>query len=223
MRRFNRVRRLLGWAGALALGAAVLLGGLDARICAAAEARIGESPAGEAYDAVLVLGAKVYPDGTVSPILADRLEAGIAAYEAGLAPKILLSGDHGVKTYDEVNGMKAYVEKRGIPPEDVFLDHAGLSTYDSVLRAKEVFGAERLLISSQAYHLKRAVFIARSIGLEAWGVPADRRVYPKMAWYELREKAARIKDFVKADLLKAPPAIGGPPLPITGDGRMTRD
>lgn len=223
MRRLERVKRLLGWGGALVLAAAVLLVGLDARICAEADARIGKPPAGAAYDAVLVLGARVYPDGTVSPILADRLEAGLAAYEAGLARKLLLSGDHGLKTYDEVNGMKAYVDRRGIPPEDVFLDHAGLSTYDSVLRAKEVFGAERLLISSQAYHLKRAVYIARSIGLEAWGVPADRRVYPKMAWYELREKAARLKDFIKADLLKAPPAIGGPPLPLTGDGRVTRD
>lgn len=111
-------------------------------------------------DAILVLGCGVRPDGSPSLMLRDRLETGLQLYEAGAAPKLLLSGDHGSIGYDEVNAMKDYVLERGVPSEDVFLDHAGFSTYESMYRARDVFQAQRVIIVSQRYHLYRAVYDA---------------------------------------------------------------
>lgn len=219
----KRKPRLLKMGIGSILALAVLFIAVEWHIERSVSEYIGPFAGEKSFDAVIVLGARVYSNGTVSPILADRLDAGIEAYESGFADKLLLSGDHGRKEYDEVNGMKAYVAERNLPQEDIFLDHAGFNTYDSIFRAKRIFKAKSILISTQAYHLKRAVYIARRIGLEAWGIPADRRDYPKMAYYELREKAARIKDFIKVNLLKSEPRYLGEDMPITGDGRMTWD
>ena len=173
-------------------------------------------------DCIIVLGAGVRSDGTPSPMLQDRLITGIELYENGVSDRILMSGDHTKKGYDEVNIMKSYALNIGIPSEHVFMDHAGISTYDSIYRAKEIFQAERIVIVTQEYHLYRALYIAESLGVEAYGVSADVRIYAGQEVRELREKAARVKDFFKA-ALKPSSKIGGEAIPVSGNGDVTND
>ena len=175
-------------------------------------------------DAILVLGAYVYPDGGVSTMLRDRLLTGYDLYEMGKSDRILVSGDHGRKDYDEVNTMKNFLKDKGVPGKDVFMDHAGFNTYDSVYRARDIFGVKRVIIVTQEYHLKRALFIARSLGLEAYGVAADRQDYgPVMLKYTLREIVARDKDFFTAALFQPEPTFLGDAIPVSGDGSATDD
>ncbi|WP_132251874.1 SanA/YdcF family protein [Natranaerovirga pectinivora] len=174
-------------------------------------------------DAILILGALVYQSGNVSNILEDRLKVGVELYEMGKAPKLLLSGDNGQLDYDEVNAMKNYVVARGIPEEDVFMDHAGFSTYESVYRAKEIFQVERLIIVTQEYHLKRALYVSKKLGIEAQGVTSDLRTYPKMSVFKTREILARNKDFLYVNVFKPEPTYLGEVINITGDGRITFD
>ena len=173
-------------------------------------------------DCIIVLGAGVRSDGSPSPMLQDRLQSGIELYEKGVSNRLLMSGDHTKKGYDEVNIMKSYAIERGIPSEHVFMDHAGISTYDSIYRAKEIFQAEKIVIVTQEYHLYRALHIAEKLGLEAYGVSADVRVYVGQEARELREKAARVKDFFKASL-KPNSKIGGQAIPVSGNGDVTND
>ena len=128
-------------------------------------------------DAIVVLGASVLPDGTPSGILADRLDDGIALYFAGVAPKIILRGDNGTASYNEVKAMKQYAIAQGVPSQDIFCDHAGFSTYESMYRAKYVFGCERIVVATQTYHLYRALWSAKSLGMQAEGVPSDYHEY----------------------------------------------
>ena len=173
-------------------------------------------------DCIIVLGAGVRSDGSPSPMLQDRLNTGIELYENGVSDRLLMSGDHTKKGYDEVNIMKSYAIGKGIPSENVFMDHAGISTYDSIYRAKEIFQAEKILIVTQEYHLYRALHIAEKLGLEAYGVSADVRVYAGQELRELREKVARAKDFFKA-AIKPSSKIGGEAIPVSGNGDITND
>lgn len=184
---------------------------------------LSESAAPKA-DAVLILGAYVTPKGYVSTMLNDRLTVGMELYKQGKAEKLLVSGDHGRKNYDEVNAMKKYLLDRGAENEDVFMDHAGFSTYESLYRARDIFQVKKVIIVTQQYHLMRAVFIARQLGLEAYGVAADRQDYGiVMQKYELREFAAREKDFLYAKILKPKPKFLGETIPVWSDGRLTND
>lgn len=173
-------------------------------------------------DCVIVLGAGVRSDGSPSPMLQDRLMTGVELYEKGVSNRLLMSGDHTKKGYDEVNIMKSYAIEKGVPSEHVFMDHAGISTYDSIYRAKEIFQAEKIVIVTQEYHLYRAIHIAKKLGLEAYGVSADVRVYAGQEFREIREKAARVKDFLKATL-KPSSRIGGEAIPVSGNGDVTND
>lgn len=223
---YRRARRRRRWlAGLAVLAAALLLPLAVSRHVAAVGGRHIAADPGAVPPAqvALVLGGGVYPDGTVSPMLADRLEVGLRLYRAGKVGRLLLSGDHGRRGYDEVSAMAAYVERRGIPPEDVFLDHAGFSTYESVYRAREVFGVESAIIVTQGFHLPRALYIAGALGVPATGVASDLRPYLASSWHEWREVAARNKAFLQAGLFQPPPTFLGDPIPITGDGRVTRD
>lgn len=170
-------------------------------------------------DCILVLGCRVWEDGRPSDMLEDRLKQGITLYEADGAPVLLMSGDHGREDYDEVTAMKRYAAEAGVPSEDIFLDHAGFSTYDSLWRAKEIFGAERVVIVTQEYHLYRALYLAEELGLEAVGVSADLRSYAGQSFRELREILARLKDFVLG--IWQPDAVGGEPIALSGDGNVT--
>jgi len=175
-------------------------------------------------DAVLILGAYVFPDGNLSDMLRDRVTVGYELYNNGKVPKIIVSGDHGRKDYDEVNAMKSFIISRGVAGQDIFMDHAGFSTYESMYRAREIFQVKKVIIVTQEYHLLRAVFIARELGLEAYGVMADKHDYGQvMAVYGIREMAARNKDFWLAKVLKPRPTFLGEAIPVNGDGGATDD
>ena len=173
-------------------------------------------------DCILVLGCGVREDGSPSLMLRDRLEKGIELYEAGAAPKLLMSGDHGRKDYDEVNLMKGYAMEKGVPSEDIFMDHAGFSTYDSMYRARDIFCAEKVIIVSQEYHLYRALYLAEKLGLKAYGVPALDVNYRGQAYREFREMLARAKDFCTA-VIQPQPKFLGEEIPISGNGDLTND
>ena len=172
-------------------------------------------------DCIIVLGAAVW-DNKPSPMLEDRLLEGIALYQKGISKKIIMSGDHGQDEYDEVNIMKEFAIEKGIPSEDIFMDHAGFSTYESIYRAKEIFGAKKIIIVTQEYHLYRALYIAKTMGIEAYGVGADPRQYVGAFNREVREILARNKDFAKC-IFKPKPTYLGDPIPINGNGDDTND
>lgn len=172
------------------------------------------------FDCILVLGAGVKPDGQPSHMLEDRLKTAIAAYEKGLSPRLLMSGDHMSADYDEVGTMKRFAMEAGVPSNVIFLDHAGLSTYESMWRAKEIFGAKKILIVTQGYHLYRAIYIAESLGMEAYGIAADLRPYRKIALYKTRELAARVKDFFYVRSMPKPTYLGEA-VDLSGDGDST--
>jgi len=172
-------------------------------------------------DCILVLGAGIR-NNQPSPMLEDRLLTSIELYQKGAAPKILVSGDHEYKNYDEVNVMKNYLIEKGIPSEDIFMDHAGLSSYDSVYRAKKIFKAGRIVIVTQKYHLYRSLYIAKTLDVDAYGVSADKRKYYGQLKRDIREYAARIKDFFKC-LIKPNPTYLGEVIPINGNGDKTND
>lgn len=173
-------------------------------------------------DCIIVLGCLVKDNGEPSDMLADRLTRGIELYEQGSAPKIIMSGDHGREDYDEVNTMKQIAIDKGVPSSDIFMDHAGFSTYESVYRAKEVFGAKKVIIVTQKYHLYRALYIAEKLGVEAYGVPSDLHTYRGQSVREIREILARCKDFAHG-IFKPEPTYLGEPIPIGGDGDRTND
>ena len=179
-----------------------------------------EAAASFGADAIVVLGASVYADGTPSGILQDRLDDGIALYFAGAAPKIIMSGDNSTVAYNEVKAMKDYAIAQGVPSEDIFCDHAGFSTYESMYRAKHVFGAERIVVATQTYHLYRALYAASGLGLEAVGVPSDYREYAHQLQYDVREIPARTKDFFKT-LLRVPSTFVGDPISLDQSGDVT--
>jgi len=171
---------------------------------------------------ILVLGCLVRTDGEPSDMLQDRLLCGISLYENGVAPKLLMSGDHHREDYDEVNTMKRFAVEAGIDSSDVFMDHAGLSTYESLKRAKDIFGVCRIVIVTQEYHLHRALYIADQLGIDAYGVASDYRIYRGQWKREFREILARNKDFFIARF-EPDPDIGGAPISISGDGNITND
>lgn len=172
-------------------------------------------------DCILILGAGVR-NGKPTPMLRDRLLTGIELYKKGTAKKIIMSGDHGSSDYDEVNTMRLFAVERGVPEEDIFMDHAGFSTYDSVYRAKKVFEANSIIIVSQKYHLYRALYVSEKLGVKACGVSANLNKYGGQLKREIREILARDKDFFKC-IAKPEPAFLGDKIPVSGDGRTTKD
>lgn len=172
-------------------------------------------------DCIIILGAGIWGDKP-SPMLEDRLKEGILLYNNEVSDKIIMSGDHGREEYDEVNTMKKYAIENGIPSENIFMDHAGFSSYESIYRAKEIFNAKKVVIVTQKYHLYRALYIANQLGLEAYGVGADPRQYVGAIYREAREILARNKDFIKS-IFKPEPTYLGDTIPVSGNGDITND
>ncbi|MEG0026682.1 MAG: ElyC/SanA/YdcF family protein, partial [Raoultibacter sp.] len=171
-------------------------------------------------EAIVVLGASVLPSGEPSGILSDRLDVAIELYRGGAAPKLIMSGDNAEASYNECAAMKNYAVARGVPSEDVFCDHAGLSTYETMYRARYVFGAQRVVIVTQTYHLSRAVYAADGLGMEALGVPSDLHTYSNQSHYDRREILARTKDFFQV-LFKVPVSLVGGPVSLDQSGDVT--
>ena len=214
--------RLLAAVLAIAFAVVLVFAGTNAAAILTTQDDIVDQQAAASFDAdaIIVLGASVYPDGTPSGILQDRLDDGIALYFAGAAPKIIMSGDNGTESYNECWAMKQYAISQGVPSEDVFCDHAGFSTYETMYRARHVFGADRVVIATQTYHLYRAVYDAQGVGMEAIGVPSDYGEYVNQSWYDFREIFARTKDFFQV-LMKTPSTYVGDPISLDQSGDVT--
>lgn len=189
---------------------------VQARILTAEEATLLDN-----IDCILVLGCGVN-GSTPSPMLSDRLKKGTFLYESKLTNKLLMSGDHGQDDYNEVAVMKQYAVDVGIPSENVFMDHAGFSTYESMYRARDVFCAKRIIVVTQEYHLSRALYVANALGLDAYGVAADSNSYSGQAYRDFRELLARNKDFFYV-LVSPTPRTLGETIPVSGDGNITND
>ena len=184
---------------------------------------ISEDEAAEyGADCILVLGAGLKADGTPNFMLQDRLNKGIELYKAGAAPKLLLSGDNGQVEYDEVNAMKKYALDAGVPAEDVFLDHAGFSTYESMYRARDIFLVKKAIIVTQKYHQYRSLYIAKGLGIEGYGIIAEPRTYGGQLKRDIREILARDKDFFMV-ILKPEPTYLGDTIPISGSGLPSQE
>ena len=168
-------------------------------------------------DCILVLGCGIEDEETPSPMLKDRLDVGIELYKQGVAPKILLSGDNGTEHHNEIHVMLKYAKEAGIPDKDIFCDHAGFSTYDSMYRAGSIFNARRVIVVTQTYHQYRALYIGDKLGLDVMGVASDQETYFGQSFRESREILARIKDFFKS-MLRSKPTYGGDAIPISGSG-----
>lgn len=173
----------------------------------------------EDFDCIMVLGAGLW-GGEPSPMLQERLDFGLIAYETECSEKLLMSGDHGRKEYDEVNKMKEVAVQNGVPADNVFMDHAGFSTYESMYRARDVFQVEKMVIVTQEYHLYRAVYNARKLGIDAYGFAADRLEYP--IYNDVREALARLKDFFYC-IVEPEPTYLGEVIPISANGSLTDD
>jgi len=175
----------------------------------------------EGVDCILILGAGIWGDKP-SPMLEDRLKEGITLYKKGTTKKIIMSGDHSREDYDEVKIMKEYAESEGVSSEDIFMDHAGFSSYDSVYRAKEIFGVQKMIIVTQKYHLYRSLYIAKKLGIEAYGIESNLRTYPGQVFREIREILARDKDYFKC-IMKPEASIMGEKISLDGSGDITND
>lgn len=170
-------------------------------------------------DCILILGASV-TNNKPSPILKDRLNTGINLYQNKLSNKILVSGDNETDEYDEVTVMKNYLIENNIESQDIFVDHYGISTYDSIYRLKHIYKAKKVIIVTQKYHLYRSLYIAKSMNIEAYGVEADNINYQQNYNREIREFLARIKDFIKC-LKKSQSKYLGEVYLIEGNGDTT--
>lgn len=173
-------------------------------------------------DCIIVLGAAVKPDGTPSLMLSDRLDKAYEIYEKGICKKIIVSGDHSGEYYDEVNTMKKYLIDKGVPSEDIFMDHAGLSTYDTMYRAANIFGVKSAIVITQEYHMYRALYNAWGMGIDAYGVCAKKVTYGGQTYRDIREAAARIKD-VGYCIIKPEATIMGEKISLENSGDVTND
>ena len=175
----------------------------------------------EDFNVALVLGAGL-KNGKPSPVLKDRLDTALMLYKKNQVSKIIVSGDHGNKNYDEVNVMKNYLKNEGVLSEDIFMDHAGFSTYDSIYRLREIFNVKKVIIVTQKYHLYRSLYIAKKLDVDAEGISASKRHYAGELKFVLREVIARNKDFVKT-IFKPKSKYLGDAISVFGNGDITND
>lgn len=168
----------------------------------------------------IVPGALVNPDGTMSTMLADRVRGALELWRAGKVERILVSGDHGAWAYDEPGTMRRALVRAGVPPRAVFEDHAGLDTWATMVRARRIFGVDSAIVVTQGFHMPRALFLADAAGLDATGLKSDFHPYGVQGTKSgVREVLSRVKAVADATLDTA--AMGGPPIPIEGDGRTS--
>ncbi|MGN6815735.1 MAG: SanA/YdcF family protein [Solirubrobacterales bacterium] len=216
LRRWPRLTKVvLAGAGVLVLlvvlaNAYVLSGGGDST------SKIADVPETEV---AIVPGAMVNADGTMSTMLADRVEQAAALWQAGKVKKILVSGDHQSWSYDEPDTMRKALVRDGVPPRDVFEDHAGFDTWATMVRARSIFGVGKAVVVTQGFHMPRALFLAEEAGIDATGLTSDLHPYGfQGAKSDVREVLSRVKAI--ADVTLETPAVAGPKIPIaTSDGR----
>lgn len=162
----------------------------------------------------IVFGARVRSNGSLSSVLHDRVLTAVELYHAGRVHKLLMTGDNSHHTYNEPVAMKRFAVEHGVPADDIVLDYAGFRTYDSCYRARAIFGVEAAILVSQEYHLPRALYIARALGIDAVGCRADRHRYARQRWFTLREQASRSLAWLQVNVTRPRPKFLGPRLPI---------
>ena len=217
-------KKLLGALLLFMLASCVLTAAVNLTVCLSVKDRmcsLEQSLDGKGFDCIIVLGCGVWGE-TPTPLLSDRLDTALALYKAGAAPKILMSGDHGRTNYNEVSALRKYVLERGVPSEDIFMDRAGFSTYETMVRAADVFGVKKAVIVTQKYHLYRALYDALAFGIEANGTIATGHDFGSQIFWELREAAARVKDALWC-MFKPDPTFLGEKIDIHGSGEATLD
>ena len=218
-------KRILIIFGALIIAGIVAVVGLNIFVMATTSGRIltvKEAAKKEKIDCIIVLGAAVKPSGEPSLMLKDRLEKAVELYEAGVSDTIIVSGDHREEYYDEVNIMKSFLIEAGIPSEDIFMDHGGLSTYDTMYRAVNIFDVKTAVIVTQEYHMYRAIYDAKSLGIDAYGVNAKEVRYNGQMKRDIREVLARIKD-IGWCLTNQKSVVGGSKISLLESGNVTND
>ncbi|MCL2826623.1 MAG: YdcF family protein [Eggerthellaceae bacterium] len=221
-RRHKTRRRVLGFLLGAVAAVVLVVGFTNVAVVVVGGSKIVGAEEAKSFDGecILVLGASVLPNGTPSGILQDRLDEAILLYNEGVAPKIIMSGDNGQASYNEVLAMKNYAIAQGVPSADIFCDHAGFSTYESMYRAQHIFGVKRMVVVTQTYHLYRALYAANGLGMEAIGVDSDLNTYSAQPWFDLREIPARTKDFFQT-LFKVPFALDGASISLDQSGDVT--
>lgn len=167
-------------------------------------------------EVAVIMGASILKDGNLSPILVDRVDTAIKLYEEEKVDKILVTGDNSTLSYNEVNPVRLYLLEKNIPDKNIFLDHAGFDTYSSMYRARDIFLASSMTIVTQSFHLPRSVFIAKTLGINAYGYNADNGHY-KTSNY-IREIFANEKAILNLFFNREPKYLGKE-IPLTGDGR----
>ena len=205
-----RVAFLLGVAGALAAIGVML--GLRQWVERRTTAQITTAVEGvDPRPVALILGAGLWADGSLTPILADRVATAAELYQAGKAQKLLCSGDNRFVDYNEPQAMKDYAVRLGIPEADVVLDYAGRRTYDSCYRARAIFGVDQVVVVTQRFHAARAVYTCQALGLDAVAVTADRRVYSseRVVW-QTREYLALLLAWWDVNVRHPVPVLGDP-------------
>lgn len=194
------IRGFLKGIGACALACALVVAGVNTWVVLSSKGSMESLDeavysSSEPCDCIIVLGASVYADGTLSPILQSRVDAAIQLYKRGVAPVIVMSGDGREANYNEPSAMKEYAVSCGVSEDDVFCDPGGYNTYDTMWRVSRVFGADSCFVVTQEYHLYRAVFDAQGVGMDARGIVSDEGTYNDQLWYDIREIAGRTHDF----------------------------
>jgi SanA protein len=212
-------RRVLKWSAAAFALLVALVAAANVWVLAGAGGQstsvVAEVPHAQA---AIVPGALVHSDGEMSGMLQARVDQAAELWHADKVDRILVSGDHGSWAYDEPTTMRKELVAQGVPPEVIFQDHAGFDTWSTVVRAREIFNVESAVIVTQGFHMPRALYQAESAGLTASGLTADTQEWGSQGTRRsIREVLARVK--AVADVTTGADVMGGPPVPITGDGR----
>lgn len=200
---------------------ALVVGGANAYVLLSVRGEsTGDIAAVPPAQVAIVPGALVNPDGSMSTMLADRVEQASRLWHAGKVEKILVSGDHHTWAYDEPDTMRKALVRDGVPPRDVFEDHAGLDTWATMVRARSIFGIDDAVVVTQGFHMPRALFLAEAAGIHATGLTSDLHPYGiQGSKSAIREVLSRVKAI--ADVTLDTPAMAGPSIPISGDGRAS--
>lgn len=202
----------------------ILLVGINLFECLSVNSKVHDytDVVADDYDAIIILGCGVTPDKNPTRMLKDRLDTAISLYNSGVCDTLLMSGDHGKDGYDEVNTMLNYAVEHGVRAEDIFLDHAGFSTYETMYRASRIFGIKKAVVVTQEYHLYRSMYNAEAMGIDVTGVKAVSDPFFEQPYYNVREYVARFKDFW-FDIIKPKPTYIGEIIDIHGDSSVTFD
>ncbi len=196
----------------LALAAAIVLLVARGWVLWRTRAHITTTEAVAPHRVAVVFGAGLWNDGSPTPVLRDRVATAAALYFDGKAQKLLFSGDNRFINYNEPEAMRQYALSLGVPDSAIVLDYAGRRTYDTCYRARAIFGVRSAIVVTQRFHLPRAVYTCRALGLEAVGVPADQRHYrtvPYIYW-NMREMLATARALVDTHITHPLPVLGNP-------------